>query len=466
MYISSLAVIHYKAILENLFCNTNFYFWFIMSDLSKHLLHGDEAGRNGSAQGTNTAENQTRSVIIGNMGDSEPKKPIEKTQTHDPNKPESYVLAEKPMTSVMDFFETFDEFEKKHDQFSGIMYTLIGSILLGVLMSIRGEILYRLPSIEVIFSITIVTLLLNYFLLNGALYKPFIEGEENSLNAKIVGLMGIVAVVSFYYSLNFVSLHPALLFLYLGFVLVMYIEKFYSNITYTSKELSLGALALVGAYMILNVAFDSSTSTPAPQVITPVTNGTNLTNVTSDQPHELIAGMILQSVESTVENPKHKIAGIFLAAAAGVAVAFMFLITHKLKNENKTTVSYIFSLLVALFLPIFFPMQGVVKPTLGEAGWLLVAGVLGELTLLILVRASQIERTGKVGVLVLTHLVWLYIIRILFGNGLQLSGIIGCGLIVVSALYFCQEGRAIIHARKSFVERELPKKDIELKLLH
>eukprot|EP00331_Platyophrya_macrostoma_P014541 CAMPEP_0176416240 /NCGR_PEP_ID=MMETSP0127-20121128/6239_1 /TAXON_ID=938130 /ORGANISM="Platyophrya macrostoma, Strain WH" /LENGTH=403 /DNA_ID=CAMNT_0017796299 /DNA_START=172 /DNA_END=1383 /DNA_ORIENTATION=- len=402
-----------------------------------------------------------KTVIIGNLG-FENKKPADSSPTRDPTKPESYVLTEQPITSVMDFFENFTEFEAKYDQFSGIVYTLIGSVLLGVLMFLRGEFLTRLPSVEVIFLITMITLVLNYFLLNGALYKPFIENEENSFNSKVAGILGIVAVIAFYYSLNFVGLYPALVLLYLGFALVMFIEKFYSNVTYTQKEMALNVLAFIGAIMVLNVVFTTNSIVDSSTVVTPTPHTLEAADSNHTQP---AVPVVIHSDAVHANNP---FAGLCLAALAGVSIAMIFLITHKMKYENKTTISYIFSLLMALFLPIFFPMQGVVKPTIHEAIWVIICGVLGELAMLIMVRAAQIERTGKVGVVVLVHLVWLYLIRILFGFGLHFSAIIGCALIIVSTLYFCQEGRAIIQARRSFLisEHRKENKSVELQLLH
>ena len=392
------------------------------------------------------------------------------------NKPESYVLAEEPMPSVVDFFENFDKFEEKFGQSAGFLYVIIVSLLFGALVIIREEFLYRLPTIEIIFAVFIISLMLNYFLLNGALYKPFIDDEENSFKAKLCGVFGVVGIIIFYYAQKFISFHAALVLLYFGLFIIIWIEKFTSNITYNKKELLFSVVAFIGVYFITSTIYgnESGLGPEAPinasntslradtlipgtglilQALDETTNTTESSNTTSTT----------AEIEESIENGSA--VGYVLALAAGVCLALLLMNFHKIRKENKTTVSYIFTLFVALFLPVFFPMQGVVKPSLAEGGMLVACGLIGELTLLMLIRSLQIERSGKVGVMLFSHLVCLYLVRFLFGYGATTIGLVGCLLVVVSTLFFSREGREIMQARESFLEDEQRFRNMELKLI-
>lgn len=457
-----------------------------MSDLSKKLLQSQEEA-NDSPRVMMGDAHSPKTIIIGSPT-SKPRKTPGKAPAKEEGEqhPDSYVLTEQPISGVVDFFNNFDSFEDKYNQLAGVFYVLIASFLLAVLFTVRDEVLSALPSIEVIFFVIIISLLVNYFLLNGALYKPFIDDDENSFNAKLCGGFGVIAIITFYYSMTYLAFHPAAFFLYLGLALIMWIEKFTSNVTYSPRELVLGGVAFIGVCFLISHNFSNqrmvSVETIVSSNITVTSNTTVPFNTTANltSGNETYANATIPIVINTTnittnttttsfqysEEQHDVIIGSLLALAAGIFLALMLMVSHKLKQENKATISYIFTLFIALFLPVFFPLQGVIKPSLIELGFLGLCGLIGVLILLTMIRALQIERTGKIGVMLFSHLVFFYIIRIFFGHGIQFGGIIGCVLVAISTIFFSKEGRTVLLARQSFLEDDQRFRNMELKMFN
>jgi len=151
---------------------------------------------------------------------------------------------------------------------------------------------------------------------------------------------------------------------------------------------------------------------------------------------------------------KDYLTGLLIAIASALMMAVGFTFFNKLRAENYPSLNHIFSMIIVLFLPVFFPMQGVVRPILTEWLILIVAGIIAETGLLLFIRGLQLEQAGKVSVFFLAQVGLSFLLEIFMGNFGGFWGLTGAFVAISCVLMYCKEGRGKIKIRETFVEKE------------
>ena len=79
--------------------------------------------------------------------------------------------------------------------------------------------------------------------------------------------------------------------------------------------------------------------------------------------------------------------GMALAILGSIFLAITANCFRKLESVHYMTLTHLFSFIVAIFIPIFFPMEGVTSPSIQDWVILLLLGFLLYLAFLCLIRA-------------------------------------------------------------------------------
>ena len=114
---------------------------------------------------------------------------------------------------------------------------------------------------------------------------------------------------------------------------------------------------------------------------------------------------------------------------------------RKLESIHYMTLTHLFSFILVIFIPIFFPMEGVTSPSIQDWVVLLVIGFLLYLTFLCLIRAFQIEASGKVLSVFTLPLVGVVIADFFLASDLGniFWGIVGSVLIITGVVMLMNE---------------------------
>mmetsp|Transcript_28298 Transcript_28298/g.25079 ORF Transcript_28298/g.25079 Transcript_28298/m.25079 type:complete len:276 (-) Transcript_28298:433-1260(-) len=263
----------------------------------------------------------------------------------------------------------------------------------------KTELLPTLPAIEVIFVCFLFTFIINYYLINGALYKPFIDNAENSYLIKVCGGLAVAIIALFYYSLQFTTLKAALSIFYFGFFAVIIFEMFFMQ-TPHSKEQILFAL---GAFVASIITIGSQEST---------------------------------LFEGDLHVTESSIWGSILALVCALLAAMLMINLSKMHKENFASMNHIFSMMVVLFVPVFFPIQGVVKPSMAEWGILVLMGVMTTIAVLAFIRGFQLENPGNVSIIVLLSVALGFLISMVLGSASGFIAMLGSVAVIVCLAMF------------------------------
>lgn len=329
---------------------------------------------------------------------------------------ESYTISDTPDLFVCSIFDSFKRSEARNKSI-GRFYILFSAIAFTVLSWMKSYFLSELPSIEVIFVVFLITFVLNYYLINGALLKPFLEKEDDSWLIKVNAGYAVGIIACFYYSLNFLSIKTAASIFYFGLIVTILIEIYVMNEAYTRSQLGLISGAFVAAIVsIITQSF----------------------GYWSDEANTEGSGFW----------------GVILALAAAGMFAVMLINFGKMYNENFASMNHIFSLIIVLFLPVFFPIEGVVRPSVTQWILMVLMGFLNTGAVLMLIRGIQLENPGFVSVIMMIHPSLGVCLNFITGQASGLfSFVVGlAGLLAV--VLFARETRRKIDVRETFIGRE------------
>jgi len=340
---------------------------------------------------------------------------------------ESYTISDKPNKLVCTIFNSLHFFENENFSVVGKIYILVATLLLTVIFWLKQEFLSELPAIEVLFVAFLTTFIFNYYLINGALYKPFIENEQNSHLIKLSGGFAVAAIASFFYGLKFINLPSALTIFYSAFFLVVVFEVVFLKETYKSSEILLALGALVG--VIITISGSS---------------GTFWDQIT------------------TKDEEANFLYGVILSATSAVLMAMIMINFGKMHSENFATLNHIFTMMIVLFTPIFFPIQGVVTPNFNQWILLIVIGIFTAIATLFFIRSFQLETGGRSAVFILLQVAFVFVIEWLVSNASGFSGIIGAAITIACVGLYSKES-----PKKIFVQRnEHHEKEQEMVNIH
>jgi drug/metabolite transporter (DMT)-like permease len=330
---------------------------------------------------------------------------------------ESYTISDKPDKFVCRIFNSLQFFEKQKAPIIAKIYMFAATLIVTILFWLKQQFLSNLPAIEVIFVSFLVTFIFNYYLINGALYKPFIENEKNSMNIKLCGGFAVAAIACFFYALTFIQLQTALAIFYSAFFLVVLIQSVFLKETYKTNEIFLGLGALVGVFITISAS--SGTFWSQGEVVTP-----------------------------------NSLYGFGLSAASAIFMALIMVNFSKLHTENFATMNHIFTMMIVLFTPIFFPIQGVVTPTLGQWAVLVFMGILTAFATLFFIRSFQIETGGRTAVFMFLQIAFFFIIDWIVSGASGFGALVGAVITIACVGKYSKESTGKISAQGNFAERE------------
>jgi len=331
---------------------------------------------------------------------------------------ESYTISDKPDKLVCNLFNSLKFFEKQKSPIAAELYMLAATLIVTALFWLKQQFVSNLPAVEVIFVCFLVTFIFNYYLINGALFKPFIDNEKNSLSIKLCGGFAVASIACFFYALTFIQLQTALAVFYSAFFLVILIQSAILKETYKANEIFLGLGALVGVFITI-----SSSS-----------------------------GAFWNQGEAVTPNSLY---GFGLSAVSAVLMALIMVNFSKLHSENFATMNHIFTMMIVLFTPIFFPIQGVVTPTLGQWVALLAMGLLTAFATLFFIRSFQMETGGRTAVFMFLQVAVFFVIELIVSTASGFGALIGAVITIACvARYYKESTTGKISTQGNFAEKE------------
>eukprot|EP01017_Pseudomicrothorax_dubius_P038512 TRINITY_DN5783_c0_g1_i4.p1 TRINITY_DN5783_c0_g1~~TRINITY_DN5783_c0_g1_i4.p1 ORF type:complete len:385 (-),score=96.33 TRINITY_DN5783_c0_g1_i4:673-1827(-) len=291
-----------------------------------------------------------------------------------PTSPQSPGFDEEHHNRVAFLLEKLEKFEGEHGNISAFYYVLAASVILSVIIVLLRFTSEPVPPLQVIFLAFLITFLLNYFVLRESDILPYLESEEDSFQSKLCGGSFLFAIICFYYAQTMVSAEATLTIWFTAPLMTLAAERFVLKIVYSEKEHIAFGLGFLGALVICK----------PPLFWGSKTDGS-------------LWGLI------------------FAFLAAGFLTAGGLLV-RKLHQHSSFTLNHIIGMFIILFLPLFFPMQGVVKLNIFDWVLILIIGVLAFVAILLFVRSFQLERSVRVLSASYLQLVFLVIVSILFGG--------------------------------------------------
>jgi drug/metabolite transporter (DMT)-like permease len=205
-----------------------------------------------------------------------------------------------------------------------------------------------------------------------------------------------------YYSTKFIAFESSLFIWLSSSAIALLIETHYYHVNYSQNETSLVVGTVLGSLLILRPPILGLSKAKLPQ-----------------------------------ENP---LAGYLIAIVSSLAAALVIMTFKRLKECHYVTLNHIFSMIIVLFLPIFFPMQGLYRP--GVAEWLVMIGYgfVGLIAFSLYVRAFQIGRSGKLQATMSLLLVALLVFEVVFKHkSVDLAAICGAVLILLCVVNIFKE---------------------------
>lgn len=383
------------------------------SKLNEKLLDKDQEMESFSAEPTpkKVVLVPTPQKTRGDSNKIETPKPVS-----NPEQKESYTISDTPSRFVCAIYEGLSNMESKNKATVGRGYILISSLIFTGLCFIKAEFLPHLPSLEVIFVLFLVSFVLNYYLLNGALYKPFLDNEDNSFSIKLVGGYITAAIAIFYYSHQFISITTSISILYFGLIVVILLEMLVLRQPFGKNQILLAVGSWLGAVITLKTC-DYFTETMTPE-------------------------------------SENFVWGLILSLICAVLIGLSMMELGKMYSENFTSMNHIFTMMIVLFLPVFFPIQGVVKPSLGDWGLLVVMGIACQIALLSMMRGLQMEHPGHVSLFYIIQPPVGFLIAWVLGETGGFVPLLGVVMTIACLVFFSTETRERIVVRHTFIAKE------------
>jgi len=359
-----------------------------------------------------------RVVIVSTPGKTKSQTPQENSnlKTGGTGEKESYTISDTPDRFVCSIFESLNRMEARNKTTIGRGYIIFATLMFAVLAWMKSTYIPHLPSLEVIFVMFLVTFIMNYYLLNGALFKPFLENDDNSYSIKLCGGLAVGFIACFYYALNFISTQSAIVIFNFGFIGVILLELFVLNESYTKPQLILAAGSFIGMWIT-------------------------------------VGGQDFEYWQQEITSP-NGFWGFCLSLAAAAMLAIMMINFGKMYDENFASMNHIFSMMIVLFLPVFFPIQGVHRPTGGEWLLLILMGVMNTAAVLSFIRGLQIENPGNVSIFLYLQPALTFFLNMLSGAAGGFGATLGAIICIASLVLYSRETRRKIIVRETFIQKE------------
>ena len=180
---------------------------------------------------------------------------------------------------------------------------------------------------------------------------PYIELEEESFQGKCCGFYALGSIILLFYSEKFISFESALFFWILSPLMACTLEVSTLHERYSRREILLILGTIAGSLFIIRPP-------------------------------------VLDLRDSTLENSFiDQLLGFIFSMTSGFLLARLLVTLKKLREVHYATMTHIISIILMLFLPIFFPMQGLHPPGLYDWVAIIIISLVSLIAILMIIKA-------------------------------------------------------------------------------
>jgi len=382
-----------------------------------------------------TASNQKKKIQFSNSKtiDQQLKIPEEKGDTFlDDNEEIDEINLKLYRKKVIFLFDQLFEFESRSSQLSGIYYIIIVMICSSVLINISDKVEHEIPGLQLLFIIVLVSFTLNYYLIREGHINPYLETEEAHSRAKVIGFLAIISIGTFFYAFQTSARSFVLFLLFTSWLVSAIVERFIYKESYSRYDILASLIVLAGA-VIVNIP-------------------------------------LIQIGEGEFIFTQDFVVGIIMGIICCISTGCLGVNFAKLGNFNILSINHVVLLIILLFIPLFFPIQGLIPPNLLTWVVTILLGIMFFFIMIFFIRSLQLEKSTIIllylNLLVAANIV----IETIFVSGIlnTLWSYLGAALIVLGLVLVGKEAFTRIETQKvrdSFTLKDVvgeAKKDIEM----
>ena len=333
---------------------------------------------------------------------------------------------------VIFLFDQLFEFESRSSQLSGIYYIIIVMICSSVLINISDKVEHEIPGLQLLFIIVLVSFTLNYYLIREGHINPYLETEEAHSKAKLIGFLTIISIGSFFYAYQTSAKSFVLFLLFTSWLVSAIVERCIYKESYSRYDTLASLIVLAGA-VIVNIP-------------------------------------LIQIGEGEFIFTQDFIVGIIMGLICCVSTGCLGVNFSRLGNFNILSINHVVLLIVLLFIPLFFPIQGLIPPNFLTWVVTILLGFMFFFIAIFFIRSLQLEKSTIIllylNLLVAANIV----IETIFVSGIlnTLWSYLGAALIVVGLVLVGKEAFTRVETQKvrdSFTLKDVvgeQKRDIEM----
>lgn len=333
---------------------------------------------------------------------------------------------------VIFLFDQLFEFESRSSQLSGIYYIIIVMICSSVLINISDKVEHEIPGLQLLFIIVLVSFTLNYYLIREGHINPYLETEEAHSKAKVIGFLAIISIGSFFYAYQTSAKSFVLFLLFTSWLVSAIVERCIYKESYSRYD-TLASLIVLSGAVIVNIP-------------------------------------LIQIGEGEFIFTQDFVVGIIMGLICCVSTGCLGVNFSRLGNFNILSINHVVLLIVLLFIPLFFPIQGLIPPNFLTWVVTILLGVMFFFIAIFFIRSLQLEKSTIIllylNLLVAANIV----IETIFVSGIlnTLWSYLGAALIVVGLVLVGKEAFTRVETQKvrdSFTLKDVvgeQKRDIEM----
>ena len=301
-----------------------------------------------------------------------------------------------------------------------------------VLINISDKVEHEIPGLQLLFIIVLVSFTLNYYLIREGHINPYLETEEAHSKAKLIGFLTIISIGSFFYAYQTSAKSFVLFLLFTSWLVSAIVERLIYKESYSRYDTLASLIVLAGA-VIVNIP-------------------------------------LIQIGEGEYIFTKDFVVGIIMGLICCISTGCLGVNFSRLGNFNILSINHVVLLIVLLFIPLFFPIQGLIPPNFLTWIVTILLGIMFFFIAIFFIRSLQLEKSTIIllylNLLVAANIV----IETIFVSGIlnTLWSYLGAALIVVGLVLVGKEAFTRVETQKvrdSFTLKDVigeQKRDIEM----
>ena len=337
---------------------------------------------------------------------------------------------------VIFLFDQLFEFESRSSQLAGIYYIIIVMICSSVLINIADKVEHEIPGLQLLFIIVLVSFVLNYYLIREGHINPYLETEEAHSKAKLIGFLAIISIGTFFYAIQTSAKSFVLFFLFTSWLTSAIIERWIYQESYSRYDTLASLIVLAGA-IIVNIP-------------------------------------LIQIGEGEYMFTQDFVIGIIMGIISCVSTGILGVNFSRLGNFNILSINHVVLLIILLFIPLFFPIQGLIPPNILTWVVTILLGVMFFFIAIFFIRSLQLEKSTIILIYLNLLVAANIVIETIFVSGIlnTLWSYLGAGLIILGLFLVGREAFTRVQTQKvrdSFSLKTLKedivgenKKDVEM----